>query len=505
MYLKENISRLLVVFMQFIKKIDERFTGNSFNSNPRHIEGLTPTYDADPDKTYSENLLLALRDTDIKNIALTGPYGPGKSSVLKTFEQAHPEFSYLKISLASFEEDLKNNNNSGGKTADRKNIEISILQQIFYKVGSQKVPYSRFRRIRSTSFWSFLVRALLLLVWLISGAFIFKPTFFNRLSYWKAFNDKHEDLILYLAISIFIIVTVKQLITLFKTYNSAKFQKLNISNGELELAQETDTSILNKHLDEILYFFEVTAFDVVIIEDLDRFEDPEIFTKLRELNNLINGSNQIKRQVTFIYALRDDIFKDSDRTKFFDFLIPIIPVINSSNSGEILLKKFIDSGTKENISDTFITDITLFIDDMRMLKNVYNEYTIYKKKLGLNLNQEKLLGIIIYKNFYPSDFADLNINKGSIYESFVYKEKIIAELSNGNEKVINELNGQIEKLEEIIINNEKELRSVYIMAVLQRLPIDTYRISLDSNPYTINQLTEPEIFNCLKNKSIFNA
>ena len=59
--------------------------------------------------------------------------------------------------------------------------------------------------------------------------------------------------------------------------------------------------------------------------------DTEIFTKLRELNNLINGSKQINRKVVFLYAIKDDMFQDKERTKFFDFIIPVIPVINSSN------------------------------------------------------------------------------------------------------------------------------------------------------------------------------
>lgn len=42
--------------------------------------------------------------------------------------------------------------------------------------------------------------------------------------------------------------------------------------------------------------------------------------------------------VIFVYAIRDDMFKDSERTKFFDFIIPVIPIINSTNSSESLLE-----------------------------------------------------------------------------------------------------------------------------------------------------------------------
>ena len=46
--------------------------------------------------------------------------------------------------------------------------------------------------------------------------------------------------------------------------------------------------IFNRHLDEILYFFQATEYDVVIIEDLDRFGTSKVFLKLRELNFLLN-------------------------------------------------------------------------------------------------------------------------------------------------------------------------------------------------------------------------
>ena len=45
------------------------------------------------------------------------------------------------------------------------------------------------------------------------------------------------------------------------------------------------------------------------IEDIDRFTNAvDIMIKLRELNTLINRSRDINRNVTFIYAVKDDLF-----------------------------------------------------------------------------------------------------------------------------------------------------------------------------------------------------
>mgnify|MGYP006882914808 CR=1 FL=1 len=104
------------------------------------------------------------------------------------------------------------------------------------------------------------------------------------------------------------------------------------------MRNKKDKSIFNKYLDEILYFFEVNNYNIVIFEDLDRFKNPEIFVKLRELNFLINNYEKVDRKVVFIYAIKDDVFLSKERTKFFYFIIPVIPYLNSTNSYEILRK-----------------------------------------------------------------------------------------------------------------------------------------------------------------------
>ncbi|MFK5986332.1 MAG: hypothetical protein QM479_13045 [Pseudomonadota bacterium] len=92
---------------------------------------------------------------------------------------------------------------------------------------------------------------------------------------------------------------------------------------------ESETSILNHHLDEIIYFFQETNYDAVVIEDLDRFGNPEIFVKLREINKLVNDNENTSGKIKFIYALKDDMFVHKKRAKFFDFIIPVVPIINS--------------------------------------------------------------------------------------------------------------------------------------------------------------------------------
>ena len=103
----------------------------------------------------------------------------------------------------------------------------------------------------------------------------------------------------------------------------------------------------------------------MFFEDLDRLDNPKIFVHLRELNNLLNNDDAIKgKPIVFVYAVRDDIFSKEDRTKFFDFIIPIVPVINETNSGEILLQRLQEAkgkGVEHNISQGFVLDVSPYI------------------------------------------------------------------------------------------------------------------------------------------------
>ncbi|WP_353076637.1 hypothetical protein [Flavobacterium sp.] len=435
-------------------------------------QSLTPIDNADEDSTYENAILWALENRNtknIRNIALTGSYGSGKSSIIKTFQKKYEEseYKFLNISLATFKDE--NNDNNTTDDGLLRLIELSILQQIFYHVENHKIPDSRFKKINSIGNKKLEGYSAALIIWLISIFIVFVPILFYNLFRLKICEVDVTVLTCthYTALIIMLIGVYQIIKKSIRIFNNSKINKLNIQSGEIEINKEIDKSILNNHLDEILYFFEVNPFNVLVIEDLDRFGQTEIFTKLRELNNLINNSKQVNKEVVFIYAVRDDMFKDKDRTKFFDFIIPIIPVINSSNSNDILFNKLQVSNT--NLSTDLIDDISLFIDDMRLLNNVINEYIIYQKKLSNKLSENKLLGMIVYKNIHPEDFVNLHNNAGKIYEVINKKQEFI---KNEVSKVENEISDLEDKIDDI--NNEhfddvNELRKLYILEYINGL------------------------------------
>lgn len=70
--------------------------------------------------------------------------------------------------------------------------------------------------------------------------------------------------------------------------------------------------------------------------------------------------------------------------------------------------------------------LSLYIDDMRLLKNIYNEFVIYFNRLNTTeLDCNKMLAIITYKNLFPRDFAKLQLNQGFVYTVFCKKDSFI--------------------------------------------------------------------------------
>ena len=69
-----------------VKKLSrvELILSSKENPNPNGYEDLTPTDKGNEDKKYSKVIEWALKNSNIKNIALTGPYGSGKSSITIT-------------------------------------------------------------------------------------------------------------------------------------------------------------------------------------------------------------------------------------------------------------------------------------------------------------------------------------------------------------------------------------------------------------------------------------
>ena len=239
-----------------------------------------------------------------------------------------------------------------------------------------------------------------------------------------------------------ILLIVLIFIFLFKLISVQKnkiiFRKLNLQGNEIEIFEESNDSYFDKYLNEVLYLFENTDANAIVFEDIDRYNANEIFERLREVNTLTNLQLEKDNKVLrFFYLLRDDIYDSKDRTKFFDYIIPIVPVVDSSNSFDQFISHFENTEIYDRLDESFLQGLSLYIDDMRLLKNIYNEFIIYFNRLNITeLNCNKMLAIITYKNIFPRDFANLQLNRGFVYTLFNEKENFItAEIAEINKRI----------------------------------------------------------------------
>src|SRR5699024_6645550 len=91
-------------------------------TNRYNFQKLTPTNDIDL-KVYREALDFVFQEEDVKNIAITGAYSAGKSSVLDTYKDNRTSKSFLNISLANFESYQEDNTSLYNESSDRTNFD----------------------------------------------------------------------------------------------------------------------------------------------------------------------------------------------------------------------------------------------------------------------------------------------------------------------------------------------------------------------------------------------
>ena len=490
---------------------------NLVNKNWKQ-KALTPIVLKDTDDSFNtvKDLLNAIANDEILNIAVTGPYGSGKSSVIKTFkEQVDKDVKILDISLATLDadaslyavEDTTTAGDSGTDiqqptiTAEQKEIlnrkiEFSILQQLVYRKTLETLPFSRLRKIRHFSKHTIQTMAMYVVGAVVLIAFALQVDFMQIPLFYRIFGIPFTAQHVISIVSIILLLTMmyEAVAYIIKNYGGIRLQKISVGGNEIDI--HDDGSIFNRYLDEILYFFQCTDYNVVIIEDLDRFNTTDIFLKLRELNYLINKSEMIGRTIKFVYAVKDDMFKDSSRSKFFDYITTVIPVITTTNSKDMLKRALKEQGHDGEVSDDDIRDIAFHIDDMRLLYNIVNEYHQYTQRLdknGQHLEAKKMLAMMTVKNYHPHDFSELHNRKGRLYDilSPQTKRKFVDIAINKRlAERIKQAEEQLAAYDATCHLQEKELRLAYLVPIYENLPNGTFAIIVDDTDYTLSQIAD---------------
>ncbi|RCX19731.1 hypothetical protein DFP94_104185 [Fontibacillus phaseoli] len=439
-------------------------------SNKYNFQKLTPIKNADLE-IYEDALNFIFDEDDIKNVALTGPYSAGKSSVLETYKVKQPDKRFLNISLAHFDSENYELNKieiNGSQNNDAV-LEGKILNQLIHQINPNNIPQTHFKVKKKLSKFRMLLTSLLSSVAtvLVIYMFLFREwsqfilsTSDTWLKNFLKFSTSEVTVVIVGVICTFILVYILYLMIQMIRYNRFFFKKLKIQGNEIEIFEEANESYFDKYLNEVLYLFENANAEVIVFEDMDRFESNRIFQKLREINWLINKKS--KQIIRFFYLLRDDTFSSKDRTKFFDFIIPIVPVVDGSNSYDQFISHFKNGGMLGKFDGQFLQGLSLYIDDMRILKNIYNEYVIYHDRIqSIELNCDKLLAIIAYKNLFPRDFSDLQLGAGFVHNIFLIKFNFITFELQKLECEIQEKKKRINEAESEMCNEIDELDALY--------------------------------------------
>lgn len=316
------------------------------------FERLTPIDNMDLN-VYEEAIDYVFSNSDVKNVAISGAYSAGKSSVLASYKKKHGELRFLHISLAHF----KSTDQESDAEVKESTLEGKILNQLIHQIPSEKIPQTNFRVKKTVSSKSIATSTIGAVLFLIS---ILHLLFF---SVWKNYisvlpvsliksilmPSTHPYALIVDGIIILVLLSlsVHKLIRIQREKNI--FRKLNIKGNEIEIFEKSDDSYFDKYLNEVLYLFENADADVIVFEDMDRFNTNGIFERLREVNTLANIQLNKKNEkvLRFFYLLRDDIFDSKDRTKFFDYIIPVVPVVDGSNSYDQFISQLKSAGTFE--------------------------------------------------------------------------------------------------------------------------------------------------------------
>ncbi len=409
------------------------------------LRSLAPRYEQSQHESYVRHLESAVEDPKNNNIALTGRYGTGKSSILDEFlaRQSNKGQKTLRISINTLGPD-------GGEDLTNR-IQKELVKQLVYRATPGEVKRSRFARSKKPSRYRSLLDAGVSSV-IVCGLLWFFGVRPNP----DVLGDIHPVF----PMAAFMVLVAAAFWAARRLVGNRLVSHFSTGGASISFADPPD-SYFDEYLDELVAFFEATQPDVVVFEDLDRFDDPRIFDSLRELNTLINASAAWKDKehpLRFVYAIKDSLFEKlgsetgfeeppgdpvqeeskegviesnslsqrdaveaeverANRTKFFEIVIPVVPFLSHNNARDLLSAAVAKLNMPEEtrISRGLLNLVARHVTDMRLMINICNEFAVFAERLlwipaqdrAPGMTADNLFAIVVYKNFHLADFEKL--------------------------------------------------------------------------------------------------
>ena len=429
---------------------------------------------------YREALYYIFSSDKIRNIALTGSYGSGKSSVIHSYENIYKDDrTFIHISLARFEEQGQSTENPTDPTKIVNILEGKIINQLLHQIPEKELPPSYILQSLGRISWKrHLLMVLSFLAFIVFGIYVFQ--FQKWVSAVSNLGESQIKSLLQITanpysrligIGLLLILLGCGIFYILRAYPFRVFFKKVDLKGlvGIELFNAQEDTYFDKYLHNVLQLFDLANADAIVFEDLDRYDVTLIFEKLREINDLAYSREKLglrkdKKPLRFFYLIRDDVFTASDRSKFFDFIIPVVPYVDASNSCDQLLQRFEEAGFAGLFSKRFLQDVSLYLGDMRLVSNIVNEYSVYHGRLsgsGLTTKPDRQLAMVIYKNLYPGDFDLLQKGRGYVYALFEEKKQLKRVEKVHIEDKLQVLRDRLDNAREETLKSIDELNALY--------------------------------------------
>lgn len=454
--------------------MDNIIKDNSMNNfNPLCAQPL----DYSPE-IYKNALNFALGDDDVKNIAISGAYCSGKSTIWNTYlkEGFTKRDDVITVQLGKYIDyhsysnsnlvNQQNKQNTSDENEIENRVERQIINQILAQVKSNKIPLYEYKYKQNKKCLDFCL------------GIIFSVLLSICIFFWNDYKYVYTVLCeLKISLSLWILSRISLSIILIWTIyylirkGLIKISKISFKGAEATVSQwDSDETVLDRENKDLVYLLNSSASKIVVFEDLDRFENINIFNKLKELNFLLNSYRRINgnsKPVKFIYMVKDSAFTSENRVKFFDLIIPVVPIINEHNSIDYLYEEMSKSGINiKNFDEKLLINLALYLNDMRVLKNILNEFIVYKNCLNyddLELSDNKILTLIVLKNLFPKEYELLCTGQGFIYNILDdpqgLKEEINILRQKYNQKPVDDKNNGLMELFRVI--SLDELKNCY--------------------------------------------
>lgn len=226
------------------------------NTDSVRLRPLTPQYDEAHHEAYVEYLRQALDDPDVHNIALSGPYGVGKSSILRGLKKYRPDATFISLSTLGVEipgdPTHDQSADSDSMSDEVSHIQKEIVKQLLYQTNPRRLPASRFKRIYRVPRGSHIITSAVVAAAMTLVAILLSlPEKIPPISGIPWCDFLVKLVFIWLIFSLFVAVIGRG----FQEH--IQLEKVTAGPTTISLSAGAET-YFDKYLDELIYFFEIT-------------------------------------------------------------------------------------------------------------------------------------------------------------------------------------------------------------------------------------------------------